>query len=146
MTRYCAEPDDGKRRTADRVKRIRLDDVPAPNGHYSQASRFDDLLFISGQLPDASVGPAPDFEAQVRSVMGKILAIVRGAGGRPDDLLKVTAYIVDVGNWPKFDRIFAEMLGDVRPARAVVPVPELHYGFLVEIEAIAALAAETGGG
>ena len=40
-------------------------------------------------------------------------------------------------NWPAFNRIYAEMFGDAKPARTVVPVPELHHGYLVEVEAIA---------
>jgi enamine deaminase RidA (YjgF/YER057c/UK114 family) len=46
---------------------------------------------------------------------------------------------VGVENWPEFNRIYSDMLGDAKPARTVVPVPELHYGYLVEIDAIAAI-------
>ncbi|WP_348270476.1 RidA family protein [Bosea sp. LC85] len=42
-----------------------------------------------------------------------------------------------MGNWPEFNRIYAEAFGDHRPARSVVPVPELHHGYLIEIEAVA---------
>jgi len=49
----------------------------------------------------------------------------------------MTAYIVGVENWPAFNRIYAEVFGDAKPARTVVPVPELHHGYLVEVEAIA---------
>ena len=52
--------------------------------------------------------------------------------------MRVTAYVVGIENWPVFDRIYAELFGEARPARAVVPVPELHHGYLVEIEAVAA--------
>ena len=64
--------------------------------------------------------------------------MAEAAGASVEDLLKVTVYIVDVANWPRFNAVYAQMLGDVRPARSVVPVPELHYGYLVEIDAIAA--------
>ena len=52
-------------------------------------------------------------------------------------MLRVTAYSVGVENWPAFNRIYAEVFGDAKPARTVVPVPELHHGYLVEVEAIA---------
>ena len=52
-------------------------------------------------------------------------------------MLRVTAYIVGLENWPVFDRIYAELIGTVKPARTVVPVPELHHGYRVEIEAVA---------
>ena len=71
-----------------------------------------------------------------------MLAILAAAGGTPQQLVRVTAYIVGVANWPRFNAIYAALLPDVRPARTVVPVSELHYGFLVEIDAIAVL---TGG-
>ena len=51
----------------------------------------------------------------------------------------VTAYIVGVENWPRFNGVYAAKLGEARPARTVVPVPELHYGYLVEIDAVALL-------
>ena len=69
-----------------------------------------------------------------------MLAILEAAGGTPADLVRVTAYIVGVTNWSRFNQVYAARLGDSRPARTVVPVPELHYGYLVEVDAIAVLA------
>jgi 2-iminobutanoate/2-iminopropanoate deaminase len=51
----------------------------------------------------------------------------------------MTVYISDIGLWGKVNEVYARILGDHRPARAVVPVKHLHYGFQVEIEAIAAV-------
>ena len=48
----------------------------------------------------------------------------------------MTAYIVGVENWPAFNRVYTEAFGNAKPARTVVPVAELHHGYLVEIEAI----------
>ena len=53
------------------------------------------------------------------------------------DLLSVTVYVVGIQHWPAFDQVYARYLGEHRPARAVVPVPELHHGYLIEIEAVA---------
>ena len=123
---------------------ILTDTAPAPAGHYSQAMRSGNDLYISGQLPiraDKAALPDMSFETQVRQALANILAILEAAGGQPSDLLRVTAYIVGVENWPEFNRIYADILGDARPARTVVPVPELHYGFLVEVDAIARISA-----
>ena len=123
---------------------ILTDTAPAPAGHYSQAMRSGNDLYISGQLPiraDKAALPDMSFETQVRQALANVLAILEAAGGQPSDLLRVTAYIVGVENWPEFNRIYADILGDARPARTVVPVPELHYGFLVEVDAIARIAA-----
>lgn len=66
-----------------------------------------------------------------------VLDMERSAGATASDVLKVTAYIVDVERWPRFNAVYAEVMGNARPARAVVPVAQLHYGYLVEVDAIA---------
>jgi 2-iminobutanoate/2-iminopropanoate deaminase len=58
------------------------------------------------------------------------------AGGDAAHLVRVTACIVGVENWPRFNAVYAEMLGDAKPARTVVPVTELHHGYLVEVDAV----------
>ena len=126
------------------IDRITTVNAPKPAGHYSQACRYDDLIFVSGQLPVSLEGKAladRSFEEQVRVALGNVLAILKEAGSGPDRVLKVTAFIVGVENWPAFNRIYAELFGDARPARSVVPVPSLHHGCLIEIEAIAAHGA-----
>jgi len=126
------------------IDRITTTNAPKPAGHYSQACRYGDLIFVSGQLPVSLEGKAladRSFEEQVRVALGNLLAIVKEAGSGPDRVLKVTAFIVGVDNWPAFNRIYSEMFGDARPARSVVPVPSLHHGCLIEIEAIAAREA-----
>jgi reactive intermediate/imine deaminase len=128
----------------DKPQPILTEAAPAPAGHYSQAMRSGDDLYISGQLPiRADKAPLTDmgFETQARQALANMLAILEAAGGQPDDLCRVTAYIVGVENWPEFNRIYGDMLGDARPARTVVPVPQLHYGFLVEVDAIARIPA-----
>ena len=117
--------------------------APTPAGHYAQGTVAGGHLYISGQLPiraDRSALADESFEAQARQAIANMLAILAAAGGTPQQLARVTAYIVGVANWPRFNAVYAEMLPDARPARTVVPVPELHYGFLVEIDAIAILA------
>lgn len=126
-------------------KAILTDKAPAPAGAYAQAVRSGTTLYISGQLPiRPDKAPLDDlgFASQTRQAMANLLAILEAAGGSPSDLCRVTAYIVGVENWPEFNRIYGEMLGDAKPARSVVPVPELHYGYLVEVDAIATLSDE----
>ncbi|OHC98686.1 MAG: reactive intermediate/imine deaminase [Sphingomonadales bacterium RIFCSPLOWO2_12_FULL_63_15] len=123
---------------------ILTDTAPAPAGHYAQAIRSGDTLYISGQLPiRADKAPLSDmaFDTQARQAIANMLAILKAAGAEPSDLCRVTAYIVGVENWPRFNAVYADMLGAATPARTVVPVPELHYGYLVEIDAIASLPA-----
>jgi reactive intermediate/imine deaminase len=121
---------------------ISTDQAPTPAGHYSQAIFAGRHLYISGQLPIRPDGqPLPDdsFEAQASQAIRNIFAVLAAAGGSPERLARVTVYIVGIENWPRFNAVYASMLPNTRPARTVVPVPELHHGFLVEIDAIAFL-------
>jgi 2-iminobutanoate/2-iminopropanoate deaminase len=122
------------------VKGILTERAPKPAGHYTQAVVSGEHVFVSGQLPIRPDGrPLDDdgFEAQARQAIQNMLEIVCAAGSSPQQLVKVTAYLVGIANWARFNAVYASMLPDACPARTVVPVPELHYGYLVEIDAIA---------
>jgi reactive intermediate/imine deaminase len=122
------------------IEHIHTDAAPKPAGHYAQACGYRDLVFVAGQLPVSLEGKAlsdKSFEEQVRVALGNLLSIVKAAGSGPDRVLKLTAFIVGVENWPAFNRIYGEIFGAARPARSVVPVPALHHGCLIELEAIA---------
>ena len=124
-----------------RIEPIIASDNAPPAGHYSAGVRHGGLVYVSGQLgvrPDGSHTADQPFEEQVRTALGNVLRVLAAAGLGPEDAIKVTAYIVGVENWPLFNAIYAEVMGAAMPARAVVPVPELHYGYLIEIDAIAA--------
>jgi 2-iminobutanoate/2-iminopropanoate deaminase len=126
------------------VEHLAPDDLARPGGHYSHAARFGELVFTAGQLgmrPDGSHTTDLGFEDQVRQAMRNLFAALRAGGSDAAHILKVTAYIVGVGNWPRFNAVYAEMMGEARPARTVVPVPELHHGYLIEIDAVAVRGA-----
>lgn len=123
---------------------VATDRAPAPAGHYAQATIAGSLLYVSGQLPiraDGTLLAGATFEEQASQALDNVLAIVAAAGVTPLQIARVTAYIVGVAHWPRFNAVYAGKLGVARPARTVVPVPELHHGVLVEIDAIAVLGA-----
>jgi 2-iminobutanoate/2-iminopropanoate deaminase len=123
------------------IERITTDAAPKPAGHYAQACCHGNLIFVSGQLPISLEGKAlsdKSFEDQARQAIVNMLSIVKAAGSGPDRVLKVTAFIVGIENWPPFNAVYAEMFGPHKPARSVVPVPALHHGCLIELDAIAA--------
>ncbi|CAM3451399.1 reactive intermediate/imine deaminase [Pseudomonas floridensis] len=122
------------------IELIQTPHAAAPGGHYSQAVLHQGVLHVSGQLPvraDGSHSVNAPFEVQAAIALDNLMAILAAAGCHADDLLKVTVYVAGVRHWPAFDRIYSGYLGSHRPARAVVPVPELHHGYLIEIEALA---------
>lgn len=122
------------------IEQISTANAPAPAGHYVQATRWEGLVHIAGQLPvppDRGDRSSAPFADQARQALANLLAIADAAGAGPETMLKINAYIVGIENWSEFNRIFAEIFGDAKPARAVIPVPELHHGYLVEVDAVA---------
>ena len=116
---------------------------PSSRAHYIPALGHAGLVFTSGQLPflsDGSHGADRPFDEQARQVLDNLDRVLATAGTSRDRVLHVTAFLVGIDHWDAFNRVFADFFGDWRPTRTVVPVPALHFGYLVEIEAIAAAA------
>jgi 2-iminobutanoate/2-iminopropanoate deaminase len=114
--------------------------MAAPGGHYSHAVAGGGLVFVSGQLPIAPDGTrlnAASFAEQAQQVLDNVALALAGAGSSVEKLLQVRVYVTDIASWPEFNTIYAQWAGAARPARAVVPVPQLHYGFKIEVEAVA---------
>ena len=125
------------------IKQIRTANAPAPGGHYSQAIVHNGLIYISGQLainPQTGEKILGPIEAQTEQVLANIAEILRAAGSDLSRVLKMTIYISDMSLWGAVNEVYARVMGEARPARAIVPTGKLHYGFLIEIEAIAATA------
>ena len=119
---------------------LRPQGMAAPGGHYSHAVRAGAFVFVSGQLPIAADGARladKDFQSQARQALANLAAALAAANSAVDRLIHVRVYVTDIDDWPAFDALYSEWIGAVRPARAVVPVPALHYGFRIEIEAVA---------
>jgi 2-iminobutanoate/2-iminopropanoate deaminase len=114
--------------------------MAAPGGHYSHAAAGGGLVFVSGQLPIAPDGTkliqAP-FAEQARQALDNVANALAAGGSNVENLLQVRVYVTDLADWPEFNAIYAQWAGTTaRPARAVVPVPQLHYGFKIEVEAV----------
>jgi reactive intermediate/imine deaminase len=117
---------------------IQSAELPPPAGHYSQAVAAGGLVFLSGILPAwDTVAQDAFFEVQCDSVFAQCEQVLRAAGCGFNDVVQCTAYLAGVDHWPAFNNIYARVFGEHKPARAVVPVPGLHYGYLVEIQLVA---------
>jgi len=124
------------------MRRIQTDDAPSPGGHYAQGVSHGGFLFVSGQLPiDAKTGEKKTgaIEEQTQQALENVLAVVAASGGDKSHIVKMTVYVSDIELWERVNDVYAEFFGLYRPARAMVPVKELHHGFQIEIEAVAAL-------
>jgi 2-iminobutanoate/2-iminopropanoate deaminase len=114
--------------------------MAAPGGHYSHAVSANGFVFVSGQLPIAADGAKLNdatFEAQAQQVLDNVARALTAAGSAVSRLVQVRVYVTDIQSWPAFNTIYAAWASSARPARAVVPVPALHFGFKIEIEAVA---------
>lgn len=118
--------------------------LPVPAGHYSHVCVAGNLLMISGQLPvtcDGRTLEGESFEAQTRQVLANLDACLAQGGVDRSRLVQVRVYVTNMQDWPLFNALYAQWLGDHRPARAVAGVAQLHYGLALEIEAMALLPA-----
>ena len=123
------------------IKRINTPNAPQPAGHYSQATVYNGLVFVAGQLsidPTARDKKLGSIEEQTELALNNVHAILKAAGSDWDRVLKVNVSIADINLWDALNKVYSTILGENRPARAVIPCGKLHYGFLIEIEAIAA--------
>jgi 2-iminobutanoate/2-iminopropanoate deaminase len=124
------------------MKTIQTPGAPTPAGHYSQAVVHNGVIYVAGQLPidpaNPKASPGP-IEAQAEQTLRNIQAILEAAGSGLDHVLSMTVFIADIGLWGKVNEVYTRMLGSHKPARAIVPVNELHYGYQIEIQAIAAV-------
>ncbi len=75
--------------------------------------------------------------AQTRLVLDKVENILREYGLTKRNIVKTTAFITDIESWEEVNEIYAEFFGDYKPARSIIPVSDLHFGCLIELEAIA---------
>lgn len=120
---------------------IQTPNAPKPGGHYSQAIVHNGLVFVSGQLsidPNTGEKRIGTIEEQTELALNNIAEILKAANSDLSHVLKMTVYVADIELWSAVNTVYARVMGEHRPARAVIPTGRLHYGFLIEIEAIAA--------
>jgi 2-iminobutanoate/2-iminopropanoate deaminase len=123
------------------IKRISTPDAPKPAGHYSQATVYNGLVFVAGQLsidPATGAHKTGTIEEQTELALNNVHAILKAAGSDWSRVLKMTVYVADINLWDAVNKVYGQMLGEHRPARAVIPTGALHHGFLIEIDAVAA--------
>ena len=122
------------------IKRINTPNAPKPAGHYSQATVYNGLVFVAGQLSILPNGEHKfgSIEDLTEQALRNVHEILKAAGSDWDRVLKINISIADINLWEGVNKVYSRILGEHRPARAVIPTGKLHYEFLIEIEAVAA--------
>lgn len=126
-----------------KMKEVSTQNAPKPAGHYSQAIVHNNIVYVSGQLPiDPKTGEKRlgSIEEQTEQALKNLSEILKAAGSNINQVIKTTVYVSDIELWGRVNAVYARFFGEHRPARAVVPTRNLHFGFQIEIEAIAGVS------
>ena len=125
------------------MKEIFSNNSPKPAGHYSQAIEHDGIVYVSGQLPinpNSEERLVGSIEEQTQQALSNLENILIQSRSDKNHVIKVTVYLSDIALWDRVNSVYAHFFEDHRPARVIVPTRDLHYGFQIEIEAIAVIA------
>ncbi|MCK2126660.1 RidA family protein [Thauera aromatica] len=115
--------------------------APAAIGPYSQAVKAGNQVFLSGQigLDPATMQLVEGIEAQAVRVFDNLKAVAEAAGGAFADVVKITIYLTDLGNFGTVNEVMTRYFAEPYPARATVGVRELPRGALVEADLVLVL-------
>ena len=121
------------------VEFLKTEKAPAAIGHYSQAGKVGNLIFVSGQLPITNGELQTEIKAATLASLTNVLEIIKAGGGCLESIAKVNVFVKDMNDFEAINGVYAEFFGDHKPARALVQVAKLPKDALIEIEAIAAV-------
>lgn len=122
-------------------KHVATKQAPTPIGPYSQGVIAGGLLFVSGQIP---LDPATekmvegDIKAQTEQVLKNILAVMKEAKMGPENVVKATIFLADIGDFPHVNEVYGKFFGKEPPARSTIQAGALPKGARIEIDVIAA--------
>ncbi len=124
------------------MKTIQPQNQPSPKGHYSPGVEHNGVIYVSGQLPLDLETRQPftgDIGLQTQLALKNVEAVLNAGGSSLDKVLQMTIYVSDMSLWDAVNKKYAEVMGGHKPARAIVPVKDLHFGTKIEIQAVAAV-------
>jgi len=119
---------------------IFTENAPAAIGPYSQAVKIGQFIYTSGQIPmDPDTGNIveDDIRPQTHQVFANLKAVLKAAGSSLEDVVKVTAFLKDMNDFKEFNDVYAQYLGDGKPARSTVQAARLPLDVRVEVECFA---------
>jgi len=122
---------------------VSTDSAPQAIGTYSQATKVDRTVYLSGQIPlvpDTMQMVSEEFEAQAVQVFENLAAVMEAAGGELNDMVKVNIFLTDLGNFAKVNEVMARYFKQPYPARAAIQVSALPRDAQIEIDGIAYLS------
>lgn len=122
------------------MEKISVNYLSENKGHYTPGIISNGMLYVSGQLsidPDTRKVPDGGIDEHARLALNNVERVLKSAGLTKNDVVQCRVYISDIEKWDDVNNVYTEFFGEHKPVRIVVPVSKLHFGCLVEIEAIA---------
>lgn len=122
------------------MKKIFLDVKGENKGHYAPGVISNGMLYISGQLSidlDTRKVPEGGIEDHMELALHNMERVLKAAGLTKDHVVQCNVYLSDMDYWDAGNEVYKKFFGDHTPARIVTSVPKLHFGCMVEIQAIA---------
>ena len=122
-------------------KHVTTSQAPKPIGPYSQGVISGGFLFVSGQVgADPGTGElvGGDVAAQTERALQNLLAILKEAKMGPENVVRTTVYLADIGDFATMNEVYGRYLGKHPPARTTIQVAALPKGARIEIDVIAA--------
>ena len=128
-------------------KQIHTSKAPPALGPYSQGVEVDNLLFLSGQIPLNHLGElvVGSVEEQAEQVFANIDAIIKKSGGTLDDVIKLSVFVTDMGNFEAINKVMVSLFSEPYPVRTTVEVSALPKNSALEIEALVNIAPNKKG-
>ena len=124
---------------------ISTKDAPQAIGPYSQAIRFGNLIFVSGQIPiepEAGKILKGDIKEQTKLILENLNNVLAAGGSSLDNVLRTTIFLTDLEDYPAVNETYAQYFNDLPPARSTVQVAKLPMDAQIEIDAIACINTE----
>lgn len=124
------------------MKPVKIESKLQNKGHYVPGMISGTTLYISGQLPvhhETGLPMAADITQQTLDALHNVELVLHAAGCNKENVVLCRVYISDMDQWDTVNAAYGAFFGEHKPARVVVPTRELHFGALVEIEAVAEL-------
>ena len=119
---------------------INTGNAPTAIGPYQQAIKAGELIYTAGQIPiDPKTGEfvSGGIVEQTRQVLDNLKAVLAAGGSSLDRVVKATVFLKNMADFGAMNEVYAEYLGESKPARSTVAVAELPRGALVEIDLVA---------
>lgn len=112
-------------------------------GHYTPGVISGNMLYVSGQLsinPDTRQVCQGGIREHTQLALDNVDRVLKAASCRRDQVVFCRIYTPDVENWNVINEVYAQFFGEHKPGRIIVSTNTLHFGCLVEIEAMAEMS------